>query len=797
MSIYSIRQRWGMGPKVDPHFDARVGRIAAMPANAGGKPSKASGYVELDGEDPWGYLQEMLAALYAEKRPQGIAGEIDGNERPLAWTQITGIRYLTTDPGCGVALPMHAFMPPPLEGAPAADRQAALEDAIARLRAATDDRLKTARLIGLTVGFQFDLIGQQLRAAFHPGLWQPFLLGRPKWAQENVHHVLCGGTKPASPLHMLFGAAARRPFRAQKLGLASCGSPQLSNAMRVLRTHAPPALPDYGIPETGRGAIVGIVDFGCDFAHPSFIDAAKGSRILALWDQNDGDGARPIVKVGQKEYPFGYGRLFTDADINRALAGPQPGDAAAAADPYALLKYDPHENHYAGSSAANDGAHGTFVMEVAAGGPRTVGAGAPRGVAPEADIVFVHVRERTHGDLRVLDMNDVVDAVAFVFHVAESRQQPCVVNLSLNTMSGPHDGDGYFDRRLASLLRSGSAGAEARGRAVVIAAGNLPANQVQKVRWQHLGGEVEAGTPLTFFWRMAAQDSSRNMVEIWYDATDAWLQVTLVSPEGGQLGPVRPGRAAEVMEGSEWRGSVIGSRLMPKLRANDVVAQDGVEETDETAGRHVILLQLDAMAPSEVQWKVILEVAPGTQQAPPEGARVKFDAWLERDDQGPSGLSRHHPAQDVHALDKPCTIGTLSCGEDAIVVGAYSTFNANEPQPWGLSGHGPTRRGDLRKPDLAAPGHHLELVRSRGGHQVPVQVAPSTGTSFAAPFVTGTIAGIYQLDPRATLADVRRALTETARPMPGMPAGWTSDLGHGCLDPAAVLDRFRPKPTTP
>ena len=69
----------------------------------------------------------------------------------------------------------------------------------------------------------------------------------------------------------------------------------------------------------------------------------------------------------------------------------------------------------------------------------------------------------------------------------------------------------------------------------------------------------------------------------------------------------------------------------------------------------------------------------------------------------------------------------------------------------------------------------------------------------AAPFVTGTIACVYEKAPNATLADVRKALLETAQPLAGppaatpvngQPAGWNPVLGHGRLNPAGVLARF-------
>ncbi|MEJ8838392.1 S8 family serine peptidase [Ramlibacter sp. AN1133] len=792
MSIYSIRARAGMGPSVESRFDARVGRVApSAQAEAAAQPqarAQASGFIEFDGEKPWEYLQALLAVMYGEPPGFGLLYRLFGaslHQVPLAWRQIREIRYLTTDPACGVALPMRDFMPPSDASVSQAGRRAALEAAIARLERLKNGALPRARRIALTVDFAMDTVAGEL----HSALSEP---QQPK----NIQRLLFGGTRPVGPVReFVAGMAGARRFHAQKLGLSGTLRPQLGQAMRLL--HEPP-LPeagplDYGVQETGLGTIIGIIDFGCDFAHPSFRTDPQGtgSRILALWDQNEGQGGRPpVVTVEGQDIQFGYGRMFTREDIEAALRDWQANAPADKEKPYQVLQYDPDLHHYTakppGAPGGPLGAHGTFVMEVAAGCRRSVGvaAGAPQpsGVASDADIVFVQVRNASGPGRRGLDWNDVLDAIAFVFHMADQTQRPCVVNLSLNTMSGPHDGDGFFDRTVSRLLRSGSAGPEARGRAVVIAAGNLPDNSVQTVRWQHLRDTVTAGSGMLFHWCMAAKDPTRNSVEIWYDATDAWLQATLTSPDGETLGPVGPGEVVDVMEGDQPCGCVVGSRLAPAEGATGATAP---EETAAVPGRHVILLQLDAAVARPTHWQVRLELAPNA----PAAARVSFDAWLERDDDGPSGLSRTNPpGQRVDPRDFPCTVGTLSCGEDAIVVGAYSTF-ANEPAPWGLSGRGPNRRGTIRKPDLSAPGHFVTLVRSRCGSE-PSPLAYITGTSVAAPFVTGTIACIYQRDPSATLAKVRDALVTKARPLPRTAPGWQDDLGHGCLFPPDVLACF-------
>jgi hypothetical protein len=126
---------------------------------------------------------------------------------------------------------------------------------------------------------------------------------------------------------------------------------------------------------TGQGVVIGIVDWGCDFAHCDFRRADGATRLLALWDQQSLAPGSPAQSSLVNSY--GYGRVFLQADIQRALHSDNP---------YAALRYHPEDG-----DPDKSGAHGSHVLSIAAG---SGGAECPGGLAPDADLVFVHFGSR-------------------------------------------------------------------------------------------------------------------------------------------------------------------------------------------------------------------------------------------------------------------------------------------------------------------------------------------------------------------------------------------------------------------
>ncbi len=472
---------------------------------------------------------------------------------------------------------------------------------------------------------------------------------------------------------------------------------------------------------TGRGVVIGIVDSGFDIAHPDFLNPDGTTRVLALWDQR----SHPTVLPPQ---PYGYGVVHRADAINRALAS---------SNPYAALAYYPTD-----ADAAAMGAHGTHVTSIAAGNG---GGGGPIGVAPEADLILVHLSNlKASQSSKLGDSVALLEAIDFIHQTAGDR--PCVINLSIGRHAEQHDGSTLVEQGLDALLEAKS------GRAICQSCGNY------YTRNTHTAGQVRPGESATMLWQVDEADFTPNELEIWYSSRDVF-DVKICSPEGTCTQVGLRERSPLVNDGQPV-GTIYHRAYDPNN--NDHLIQCFLHPHGSTGDWDVTLIGKNLV-------------------------NGQFHAWIERDLSLPNCQSQFHPD---HA-DPTSTTGAICNGFRTIAVGAYNP-HAPDHDIAPFSSAGPTRDGRI-KPDLAAPGVSILAARSAPAHRDadPARLTRKSGTSMAAPHVTGTVALMFEVAHRPLHIDETRRLLLANTQKTDLTTSEPFRFGSGYLDVAAAVQATR------
>jgi len=196
------------------------------------------------------------------------------------------------------------------------------------------------------------------------------------------------------------------------LELAGTLRPSLDKVVRA--THADSVQQGINLPQsyTGRDVIIGVADFGFQYAHPMFYDTAlTQTRILAAWDMNKQSGPAPSGFNAGTEYAGAAAVITAEMD----------------------------------TLEANDfrDTHGTHVAGIAAGG----GAGtAYRGIAFDAELLLVTMFH---------DFASALDAISWMQQRAQAEQKRLVVNMSWGGVTEAADGNTLFSQALDAFSDQG------------------------------------------------------------------------------------------------------------------------------------------------------------------------------------------------------------------------------------------------------------------------------------------------------------------------------------------------------
>jgi hypothetical protein len=418
--------------------------------------------------------------------------------------------------------------------------------------------------------------------------------------------------------------------------------------------------------------------------------------------------------------PYGYGRLLTRPAIDAALK---------TSDPCGTLGYHP-----ASGDPTNTGSHGTHVADILAGNRREPGSEV--GLASGADLVFVHLATPRLGELANLgDSVGLLEGLDFCRRQAAGR--PCVLHLSAGKTGGEKRGQSPIERAVDAMLIE-------PGIVLVQSVGNYASTAM------HTHARLGPDQRYVINWIIPENDRTPNELEIWYSGEDVF-DVTLIAPGGREFTLPLDQRMRLGDDFSAW------GNFYHRLH-------------EPNSGLNHIVVFLYPAAPSGM-WRVSLhgrEIVDG-----------RLHAWIERD-AGGRFQSRFLKSQ----ASSRYTTNTICNCYRAIAVGAYDGTRPDRP-PTRFSSRGPTADG-RQKPELAAPGYMIRAARSmprNGWRDGQSRLCVKSGTSMAAPWVSGTVALMFQAAGRPlSIHEIRRALIGSADPHPG-PKGLSSTrLGYGYLN---------------
>ena len=467
----------------------------------------------------------------------------------------------------------------------------------------------------------------------------------------------------------------------------------------------------------GRNVIVGIIDSGIDVFHDSFRKADRSkTRILSIWDQNATGGSSPA--------PFTYGVEYNSGQIEAALVEDvaNPGTATF-----------PHtDSDIVGGVRIETGGHGTHVASTAAGD------GSPIdtcdwpftfvGVAPEADIIVVATR---WGD------TSISEGLQYIFNRATALTKPVVVNMSFGWNLGPHDGTYQLEQDIDALLSPG--GVPTPGRAVVKSAGNEGALR------RHARKRVDANGSVRFDFDIGSGDVRGDGLDVWFDAA-ATLALTIDGPPTG-------GTASQAIPAAGGAFTISGSNVTVSSTAVDANGQKHIR----------IDIAATAAAPA----------APGRwalRFTETSGNAATIDIWVDREN------TDVFPVFIKADAVRENTISTPGNAQNVITVGNYDpdrflglgNFDLAASSSWGLP-LADVPAGRRLRPDIAAPGETIMAANSGTARQPPPCCAccnylhvDMSGTSMAAPHVTGVVALMFEKNKTLTFEQVRAHLQVAA-----------------------------------
>lgn len=520
---------------------------------------------------------------------------------------------------------------------------------------------------------------------------------------------------------------------------------------RVDSVHA--GLGTLPMPFHGDSVVVGIIDAGFAYRHPSLFDTTGTRyRVKRVWEQ---------VNTGTPPAGFSYGNEITDT-------------LAMWAKGYDL-----------------QGSHGAHVAGIAAGsGYGSPGNLAFKGMADASDLVLVGITPPPN-DWTSTGMSSIIDALNYVYSYAGSVGRPCVANLSWGCSIGSHDGRSLFSQACDNLTGP--------GKIFTISAGNNGSNNI------HIGKSFTPSDTIakTFVTFDPFLGSKKTWVDIWGDSAQSFcIQLTLYN--GNQAIDSTDFICLDNQLHSLYLSDGVNDSLL-------ILATTSSQEFN---GKPRIFLDLHNKTSFDVM--ITVKANNGTVNmwnGYVENTTGYYGNFVSKSITGVLSGNNSMTVGDMACTQSALTVGAFTTktsyvnADNATVTIALTALNGNIA---GFSSRGPTLDGRI-KPDIAAPGMVIgSAVNSDDPDFLPTGGSWSSvvhrwqdinnnryypyamlmGTSMSSPAAAGIVALMLQANPNLTPQQVKTVLAQSAivdSKTGIIPSGGSNTWGAGKINAMAAI----------
>ncbi|MFY0644226.1 MAG: S8 family peptidase [Bacteroidia bacterium] len=477
------------------------------------------------------------------------------------------------------------------------------------------------------------------------------------------------------------------------------------------------------MPLSGEGVIVGIIDAGYEYHHPTFYDVnGTHLRIDRIWEQK---------KNGTPPTGYVYGNELKDTVSMRAAVQDAPGS------------------------------HGVHVGGIAAGSGFGGDSTEFRGVAYKSNLVLVGIRPEEE-EWTSTGLSSVADGAKYIYDYADQQGKAAVVNLSWGGAVGPGDGSSLFARAINSLT--------GEGKLFAVSAGNSADGG------QHVTKDFSTSdSVLHTFLQFGYTDSNfvkHQWIDIWGEEGESFcIEYTLFYGSDSS-------RTSQIycLDGQTESTFLVGKfgdtcRVVMSRQAATFNGRPRMLLNIANASSNLFSLKIRSTSGRVHAWAGYVKGYWGHRGA-------FFKAGLFGNTEGDSKYDMGITANVNNAFtvaaysSKPVDVNyfgsTLNLSSSG-VEGNITSFSSN----------GPTTDHKL-KPNISAPGMMLtsgvnkndiyyisgsgrpSLKDKLGFQGEEYWYANASGTSMAAPMVTGILALMLEVDPNLTPAKAMYIVRNTA-----------------------------------